>query len=156
VENNPGTAGLLLEFGADIHSRNCYGYQPMHNAMFYGNCEVAQLLVARGASLTDDRNFGDINPFQVADNQEEHEAKKIVQGLVARLDLFRAACAGNVGDVKSLLEQQGEQAGREKLGEANELCHSYTPLLVAAARGRLAVVEALLDESASLVARDDR
>ena len=156
MENNPGTAGLLLDFGADIHSRNTYGYQPMHNAMFYGNSEVAQLLAARGASLTDDGNFGDINPFQVADNQEEHAAKKVVQDLVARLDLFRAACAGNVGDVKSLLEQQGGQAGREKLGEANELCHSYTPLLVAAARGHLAVVEALLDESASLVARDDR
>lgn len=45
---------LLLEYGADISDRGgegCSGITPLHDAINGGNFEVAELLVARGASV---------------------------------------------------------------------------------------------------------
>jgi len=56
---------LLLEAGADVNARNCYGSTPLHSAAVSSMQQAAAALLAAGADL-DAVNSGGWTPLQYA------------------------------------------------------------------------------------------
>ena len=70
--NKPEVVALLLERGADIHSRSALGSTPLHYAAAHGTPEVVALLLDRGADI----EILDNSKFTPLDYAEENEHLK--------------------------------------------------------------------------------
>jgi ankyrin repeat protein len=54
-----------LDLGADVNSLADMGYTPLHQAAFYGQNEIAEMLIANGANVQTKNEFGQL-PADVA------------------------------------------------------------------------------------------
>ena len=69
---------LLMKEGANVRSKDDFGYEPLHYAAFNGHQETVNLLIAYGASVEVKNNNGE-SPIDLA-RQSKH--KKIVRKLL--------------------------------------------------------------------------
>jgi ankyrin repeat protein len=116
----------LLINGASIQARTKLGRTPLHIASAWGNVEVVEALIARGA---------DIN------------ARDIARMKLGCTPLHIASAWGNVEVVEALIARGADINARDNVGES--------PLFPACARGRVRVVEALFTNGADIDATKD-
>jgi ankyrin repeat protein len=116
---------LLDEHPARANARSGDGWTPLHLAGFFGRREVAELLLARGASLTAISGGAE-------KNQPLHAA-------------LAGACDGTI--VRALVAHGADVNAAAAAG--------YTPLHVAASRGNAELVRFLVESGAKAGARMD-
>jgi ankyrin repeat protein len=127
-DHGVGIARLLLERGADVNARQTNLFTPLHSAAFRGRLEIAQLLLDHGANAkaeSDRRETALHLVSQGTYNSQEH----------------------GVGIARLLLER-GVDVNR---GTKN----LFTPLHLAAFKGRLEIVQLLLDHGARAKAENE-
>jgi ankyrin repeat protein len=66
LAGHPDVVALILEKGGDIEIRNRGGLTALHAAAYGGNLDVVELLVSKGASVNDTRNFYKMSPLHAA------------------------------------------------------------------------------------------
>jgi hypothetical protein len=53
VNGNLAIFTLLANYGANLSARNTiYGWTPLHRAVWYGHCEIVNVLVQRGVNIS--------------------------------------------------------------------------------------------------------
>lgn len=70
ASNDPKKTALLLSAGANAHSLDEYGNTPLHSACNYMNCETAELLLKKGASLSA-KNKASLTPKEQAEETQK-------------------------------------------------------------------------------------
>lgn len=144
----------MLADGAPVYTKAKSGRTPLHDAVFQGNKDVAELLVAKGA---------DVNAKDDSASTPLHYAaaagrKDLVELLVAKgadinaknntgvSPLYLAAKFDRAEAAELLITRGADVNTRTKSG--------YTPLFIAATEGNQQVVKVLLDHGADANARD--
>ena len=78
--NKPEVVALLLERGADIHSRSALGSTPLHYAAARGTPEVVELLLDKGADIEILDN-SKLTPFGYAEENEHLKGASVFERL---------------------------------------------------------------------------
>jgi len=122
-EHGVGTARLLLERGVDVNARKKNKATPLHSAAFKGRLEIARVLLDHGANVNAENERGETPLHAVS--QGEYDSQEHGVG-IARLLLERGV-------------------------DVNAQSKDYdTALHSAAFRGRLEIVQVLLDHGAAM------
>jgi cytohesin len=116
----------FLDQGNDVDAKDECGCTPLHWAVWTGQRNVAEFIIAKGANV----NTGMMNFY-----------------MSGRTPLHQAASAGNRELVESLIS---------KGADVNANCHGSTPLHAAASIGHRDIVELLITEGTSVNAKDIR
>jgi uncharacterized membrane protein len=134
-------AELLIKHGADVNSRNRYGWTPLHYAACGGYRDVVELLIKSGADVNA-REVANSTPLHVAIScGPNYEVVKLLLENGAHVNardnggqtpLHWAAQIGHVGVVKLLLQNGADPSIRNNEGK--------TPLDIARERGHVEVV----------------
>jgi uncharacterized protein len=82
LRNKPLCATTLIKCGADVNMTEANGATALHGAIYHGNIEVAKLILASGADLIAEDNFGN-TPVSIANdrnilNENLLSAKQII------------------------------------------------------------------------------
>ena len=77
VEGHGEVCKVLLERGADVNSKDVHGNTPLHIACYQGHQMTVTILLRWGAKLL--MNMQDMNPLDVAKEEEESEVVKILE-----------------------------------------------------------------------------
>ncbi|KAH3772740.1 hypothetical protein DPMN_174085, partial [Dreissena polymorpha] len=142
---------LLMEFGANVNSRDSEMWTPLHAAATCGHVHLCKLLIEKGAELLAVNADGNM-PYDICEEDvcldfiETEMAKRgITQEEIdeKRLETERKM----LKDLKRIAAEKGNLEYRDK--------NWATPLHVAAANGYLEVVDFLLNEHVSLEVRDE-
>lgn len=142
---------LLLARGADPNAMGEYIGSPLHEAAAHGRLAAAEALLERGA-LANAQSRGSATGWT-----PWHEARRAGHGALAELlrrhggedrargpiDIQRAAAAGYIGRVQTLLDTEPEVL------DSRDFLYRRTALHWAAERGDLAIARLLLDRGAS-------
>ena len=122
-------AALLIDFGADVNTRDARGRTPLNYAAAYNNREVAGLLLARGATLdaSDAVALGKVGRLQellerdpslsnarggvwdkplleIAAARRQRETANLLLAYGARVDIYLACALGRLDEVRRFLE----------------------------------------------------
>ena len=127
-EHGVGIARLLLKRGVDVNARTRNKLTPLHSAAFNGRLEITRLLLDHGANPNVEDDRGSTPLHQVSRgtyNSQEH----------------------GVGIARLLLERGVDVNARMK--------NLFTPLHLAAFKGRLEIAQLLLDHGASAEAKNN-
>jgi len=139
-------AVFLLANHADVNGRTNEQKTPLHYAAQYGHLDVVGLLLANGADVTAKTNYRETALHLAAMNGK----KNVVDALAAHnaeYDIFDAVAVGDLDRIKILLKQHVDLApSNEQYGD--------TPLQMAATAGQKDAAALLLDNGASIDARD--
>jgi uncharacterized membrane protein len=133
-------AELLIKHGADVNSRNRYGWTPLHYAACGGYRDVVKLLIKSGADVNA-REVAACTPLHVAIScGPNYEVVKLLLENGAHVNardnggqtpLHWAAQKGHVGVVKLLLQNGADPSIRNNEGK--------TPIDIARERGHVEV-----------------
>jgi ankyrin repeat protein len=142
---------LLLDAGADVNLTDKAGDSALNWTTFYGDAEIAELLLARGIDAT---LFGHGNALDVAMRRGHQALVERYTDYLKRRNpvsakdaaLFTAVAAGDVAAMRAAL------AAGAKVDALDSTRRSA--LAAAARRGDLAMTTALLDAGASIDAAD--
>lgn len=156
-----GSAGnvtqVLDQKPALLNERNRFGDSPLYEAVYMGRLDLAELLVGRGADVTLETNRKTV-PMHAAGRRQSTELVNLLLGKGAPVDPLEwrgwsplhfavlAAIVDDKGDrgVIPLLLDKGADINRPT---GNTF---LTPLHMAAAAGRLKLVQLLLDRGAKV------
>lgn len=150
-EDSEGMAQLLVEFNADLESRDIEGWTPLHAASNCGNLKMINFLLDHGASLVA-INHDDKMPVDVAADSDIRyvlQQKMIEAGYTEDvLGYIRASVAKTMlADLKDSVRSNRSLDIKDKYGS--------TATHVAAANGYLEVIDFLAENKADLNARDN-
>ncbi len=149
----------LLDKGADVNAEDQDGRTTLETAVDSVHLgpkriKIIKLLLEKGA---DSKNKDDA--LYVADQSCDEEAAELLIKAGARRDesrefyrdmkLYNAAKRGNTGEVKKLLDQGADPNMMRTCGAA----HGTSPLMEAAYKGHLDIVNALLEKGAEINAQ---
>ena len=151
-------AEWLLDNGSSLNERDNDGYSSLILAACGGSIELVKFFLEHGASLTERNNNGDsalllaayCGHVELVDWLLDHGSKVGERNNTGMGLLVSAANGGHADVVRLVLERQGGQ-GLEDTDEGG-----YTPLLLAAQRGHVEVVQFLAAHGANLRARTRR
>ena len=118
-----GIARLLLEHGVDVHVQNKILNNALHIAAFFGRLQVAQVLLDHGVNVDTENGQGETALHSVSRGGYNSQEK-------------------GANTARLLLERGVDVNARRKDG--------WTPLHLAAYKGRVKVVQALLDHGANV------
>jgi len=152
---------VLLDNGADIHSRSHQGWTPLHKASWLPDEEMVRLLVEEGADIAAVDDHGS-TPLHTAAFTGDHgvisfllqrganvHARRTDNGTTP---LHEAAQQAKPAAISLLLENSADLEARDIFGQ--------TPLHCAAWSGTFgplgAVIQLLIDKGAYIEAKDDR
>jgi ankyrin repeat protein len=143
-----------LKQGADIDAyddiTDADGMRPLMYAVWFGNYELADLLLAQGAD-TEQRNVSSMTALHWAAEQGDPEMCKLLLEHGANIDvtdfhgqtvLIWAAYSGDNNTVACILEQGLDINGQDNNG--------WTPVMRAAVHGNLDVLQLLIDRGADI------
>lgn len=155
VKDQPETAALLLELGADPSAQDAGGLTPLAQAALMGQRELADRMIAAGAPL-------DL-PSAVALGLTE-EVPRLVAAEPGALAaggrwetiIIRAAETSSGSIVARLLELGASVDARDRADTAVDQTSGYTPLHAAAFRGNTEAATVLLQHGADVAARESR
>ena len=161
IERYPLLIRVLLDNGADIHSRNRQGWTPLHKASWLPDEELVRLLVEEGADIAAVDDHGS-TPLHTAAFTGDHGVVSFLLEMGANVHarrtdnrttpLHEAAEQARPAAISLLLENGADLEARDKFGQ--------TPLHCAASSGTLeplgAVIQLLIDKGACIEAKDDR
>ncbi|KAF0146336.1 MAG: PBS lyase HEAT domain-containing protein [Nitrospirae bacterium] len=77
---------ILVEHGANIHSVNKFGMNPLHTAAMANNSEVAKALLNRGANIESKAKIGDTPLFVAALEKGSFDVLKVLLEAGAQVD----------------------------------------------------------------------
>jgi ankyrin repeat protein len=147
---NEAKAEQLLAAGAPADSRDRSGWTPLHWSCFLGHVRIADLLLGRAADANA-RSAAGTTPLMEAAREGRGD---IVDLLLKRREIIRAGISTSLADV--MAEARGTpvevvkpQRGKVILLDARDT-HGNTALILAAAQGRVRVVEILLAAGADV------
>ncbi len=137
----------LLEKGASADCRNEKGLTPLHVAVSNRRAASVQVLIARGADVNAQTDYGETGPLDLA---LEGKYEQIVQLLLkhgaksgkATRALAEPIEEGNLARVKALFEQHADPGGEVRLGDG--------ALLMAAKYGQKEIAQFLLTQGAPI------
>ncbi|MCF7920438.1 MAG: ankyrin repeat domain-containing protein [Candidatus Cloacimonetes bacterium] len=151
----PEAVQLLLSLGADIHSGDREGSQPLINAAASGNLEITRYLLEHGAEIdrTDDNQATALS-FALARRQPEiarylleNGADPNLAGMREMPGLFYPVMNGDL-ELTRLMIEHGAIVD-------NALASGVTPLVSACTRGYLDIAEYLMEHGADVNKIDD-
>ena len=142
---------LLLSKGADVNAANENGSTALMVASYKGKLEIAKLLLSKGASVYAGTDGG-VTALSAAKEANHKDVVKVLELYGARRaetepegQLIAEASAGNAEQVKKLLDSGVSPNISDPQG--------WTPIIHAAGRGQIGVVQLLLDRGAEVNAR---
>ncbi len=152
---SPATVKLLLDKGAKVGKATRFGNTPILRAAGSGDPEIARLLLERGAFADEVNNDGETPLHKAVCLQDRdmvallldqgHAAINGGAGSLNETALHAAASRKDAATVRLLLEHKADLNAADKSG--------FTPILNAAEKGHLAIVEILAQQGAGLAAR---
>eukprot|EP00741_Cyanophora_paradoxa_P020652 tig00021281_g19933.t1 len=140
-------AALLIDYGAQIDSRDSSNYTPLHAACMTGHWKAAELLLKHGADANDSRNRNGRTPLHTAAAAGSMECVKKLIDFGARLDakdeggytpLHSAVFAGQDRVVAMLLDYGAQVDAKDIFGD--------TPLHLAARSGEVECARLLIQK----------
>jgi ankyrin repeat protein len=151
--NRPGAIRLLIERGADVDAREFPdNAAPLHFAAMYGDLEAVRLLVEAGADVDgkgDDPGVGVLGwATCFKEVREDIAAYLLSHG--AELNLWTAVALDRPDELRAMIARDPALLGARMTRNQ----HRRTPLHHAAAKGRLRMVELLLELGADPNATD--
>jgi ankyrin repeat protein len=151
--NRPGAIRLLIERGADVDAREFPdNAAPLHFAAMYGDLEAVRLLVEAGADIDgkgDDPGVGVLGwATCFKEVREDIAAYLLSHG--AELNLWTAVALDRPDELRAMIARDPALLGARMTRNQ----HRRTPLHHAAAKGRLRMVELLLELGADPNATD--
>ena len=78
--NRTNVIQLLLQNGADVNKRDCYGHTPVHYAADWNSTEAISMLIEHGASINIKNNEGD-KPIDFARQFKREAAVRMLEQL---------------------------------------------------------------------------
>ena len=82
-------ASLLLDYGANVNSRDDNGWTPLHHAAMKDFERMTFLLIGHGADLNA-TNYQNVTPIGIARLNGENKAFELMQGYLRRQGMLRA------------------------------------------------------------------
>jgi ankyrin repeat protein len=151
--NRPGAIRLLIERGADVDAREFPdNAAPLHFAAMYGDLEAVRLLVEAGADVDgkgDDPGVGVLG-WATCFKEVREDVAAYLLNRGAALNVWTAIALDRPDELRAMIGRDPSLlAARMTRGH-----HRRTPLHHAAARGRLRMVELLLELGADPNATD--
>ncbi len=162
ASGNFSKSKALLKANPDlVFSKDQYGYTPLHWAALYGNRDVVELLLAKGAKVNATDNDRMTPLHLVAKNDQKETAKLVLETAtlllannadVSAVDFpfgdtpLHKAAGGNCKEMAELL-----LANKADVNAQNG--SGWTPLHVAASEGRQDMAELLLAHGADINAK---
>src|SRR3990167_4822153 len=169
---------LLLDKGANINATAKANITPLYCAVYKQNVEIVNILLAKGAdpNITISSTLNHATPLLLAVSKNDYN---MVQALLENgadvnipdndtcsTPLYLAAENGNLDLVNLLLEQKNidiNRANKRCLYQLSSdkntktrLLDPYTPLCIAAEKGHLPIVQALLKKGAKIEPTDNK
>ena len=144
-EEDQDLVKLLVIKGADVSYTPKDGYPPLHYAVWNKDVNTVKLLVDHGAKF-DVKDQDGSTAFRAAALQGARELLQvfITKGADAST-LPLAACMGDLGRMKALVEQGADVNAKDEFG--------WTPLYWAASTGQTAAAEFLVAQGADVQAK---
>jgi ankyrin repeat protein len=144
---------FLLEVGMDPNAPGFYGKEsahtdlerPLHWAAGFGQAEVVQLLLDRGADV--EGGLTGLTPLQSAARAGQRSVYELLLARGARVNVFVAAAVGSIDDITAMLD-----ADPSLVNSQDE--YGTPPLHIAAEQWRDDVVRLLLERGADAVLTD--
>ena len=142
--SNEGVARMLVEQGADVRYTNKFGNTRLH---FTSSAEIARMLLSNGTDVNAKDNRG-YTPLDKAVELEYHKVIEVLREAGAshsnpsNYRLLKAAENGDLRLVKEMIAAGVDMEARDSRG--------YTPLMLAAWRGREGVVKFLVSSGANV------
>ncbi|MCF7912722.1 MAG: ankyrin repeat domain-containing protein [Candidatus Cloacimonetes bacterium] len=147
---------LLVSLGADVHSGDREGSQPLINAAAMGNLEITRYLVEHSAEIDrKDDNDNTALCFALVRNQSEIAIYLLEQGAdpnITKMNglpgLFFAVINGDLPLVKQMIEKSAVID--------TTIVSGVTPLVSACTHGHLDIVKYLIEQGANIEKEDDQ
>lgn len=134
----------LLNSGAPVDERGGYGFTPLWMAARYGHADAVSMLLDKGANVHDEKNYIKLSPLAIAVTYNHTD--------VVRVLLARGAfpnCAASI--VRQGPVYDGPLQPWWYMSEdTTKYLSCYTPLMLAADKGQIKIVELLLNHGAGV------
>ena len=155
VKQQPATALLLVELGAELGATDAAGLTPLAQAAFMGQRDLADRLLAAGSPL----DLPAAIALQRIDDLVRllaSEPGALAPGGRWESLIVRAAEVSPASIVAALLALGASVDARDRSDTAVDQTSGYTPLHAAAFRGNADVITVLLRSGADVAARESR
>ena len=122
-------AKLLIERGAEIHAKNCYGTTPLHWAAILGQSDIVSYLLNQGADINSRDGSGHSALFLAVVERHTATAKVLIERGCNDKSLLVIAAAFGLTEVSKLLFDRGLYDPTDN--RYRVICYSEKPLRVA-------------------------
>ncbi|XP_023234600.1 protein phosphatase 1 regulatory subunit 16A-like isoform X1 [Centruroides vittatus] len=151
IDDSEDMMKLLLEFGANVNTKDSEQWTPLHAAATCGHLHLVKYLISKGADLLAVNADGNM-PYDICEDDatlDYIESEMAKRGVTQEMiDQTRASTERRMlEDLEWIVENGGDIEYKDNQGA--------TPLHVAAANGYLSVVEYLLENNVSTEVVDD-
>ena len=124
VETRHDTSRFVYSF-EDVNAKNSYGWTPLHEAAYWGNLDIAKLLLERGADVNAKSSVGNTPLYWAASRNNLDIAKLLIENgadvnakdLNGMTPLHWAAHRGNLDIAKLLIENGADVNAKDSDGK---------------------------------------
>ena len=149
---SPGILKALIKAGANVNVKEDTGLTPVKGAALWGRLENVQFLQSAGAAFTNDLVYSSaLGQLDIVKERLKDGTNVNATNESCRTPLTAAAANGQLAVVNFLLEHGADVNVEGKDGDVTQ-----SALIVAAQKGHIEVVKALLKKKASLKANSAR